>query len=342
MAFKRKSKEELDAEVDALKATLDAAVQRLADSPEQWVEFLDVISQFGARYSWGNQLLILIQATERGFSPTMVRPYGCRDKATGKPRSGWAGGWLTLGRNVRKGETALKVWRPNLVRMSEAEYAAHLAKGGKSVRRDKNGKLPKVLKGYGIASVFDISQTEGDDVELPPAVTVTRKMRAPGGKRPELLTGDDETGALDEFISMIKGQGYSFEWAAKAALGGANGDTSGLFKAVRVRDDVDKAQAAKTAVHELAHILCGHVDDAFDYVAHRGQAETEAESVAYIVCGALGLDTERYSAPYVATWAEGNMDLVRASANKISKTARTILAAFDAEADGNDGDDTSD
>lgn len=328
MAFKRKSQEERDAEIASLKSTLDSAIERLAESPEQWIEFLDVVAQFAANYSFGNQLLILIQAQERGFSPTMVRPYGSRDRANGgKPRSGWAGGWLGLGRNVIKGERGLKIWRPVLRRMTEEEHQAHIAKGGRPLPR-VNGKLPKRLVGWGIASVFDISQTEGADVEMPPQVTVTRRVRASGGVRPELLTGDDTTGELDAFIRLIKSEEYTFERVARSVLAGANGRTSGTFRTVQVRDDVDDAQAVKTTVHELAHILCEHVDPGFDYVAHRGRAETEAESVAYIVCGALGLDTEKYSAPYVASWANGDMELVKASADKIVKVAKAILAHF--------------
>lgn len=335
--YRRKTQEERDAEVAELKATLDSAVERLANSPEQWVEFLDVVADFAARYSFGNQLLILVQAQERGFSPTMARPYGTRDKKTRKPRSGWAGGWLALDRHVKKDETGLQIWRPNMVRMTEEEYAEHLARGGRPVKR-VNGKLPLVLRGFRIARVFDIAQTEGADVEVP-SITVTRKVRAPGAARPELLTGDDSTGALDEIISMIKAQGYTFEWAAKGSIGGANGRTSPVFRTVKVRDDVDAAQAVKTSVHELAHILCGHVDDGFDYVAHRGEAETQAESVAYIVCGALGLNTEPYSAPYIATWAGGDMDKVRKCAETVVRVARQVLATLDAgtDEDGEEG-----
>jgi hypothetical protein len=39
-------------------------------------------------------------------------------------------------------------------------------------------------------------------------------------------------------------------------------------------------------------------------------AEVEVESVAYIVCDALGLDSGDYSFPYVTRWAEGSEELV--------------------------------
>lgn len=335
----RKSPREREEEITQLKATLDAAVARLAADPDQWIEFLDVVATFAARYSFGNQLAILVQAAARGFTPTMVRPYGTRDRATGKPRAGWAGGWLALGRNVKKGEKALRIWRPVRKRYTEAEAAA-LAAAGKPVRRDAHGRLPQRLVGFALASVFDLSQTDGEPVEVD-TVTVRRRVRAPGGVRARLLAGDDSTGALAEVIALIAEQGYAFERAERLSLGGANGDTDSRTRVVRVREDVEPAQAVKTAVHELAHILCGHVEPGYGYHAHRGRAETEAESVAYIVCGALGLDTGAYSAPYVAGWCEGDMSTVSEAGTRVVAVARRILTALDPE-DAEDAEDDTD
>lgn len=45
-------------------------------------------------------------------------------------------------------------------------------------------------------------------------------------------------------------------------------------------------------------------------------AEAEVESVVYIMCDALGLNSGEYSFPYVARWAEGSDDLVRETAER--------------------------
>ena len=62
----------------------------------------------------------------------------------------------------------------------------------------------------------------------------------------------------------------------------------------------------------------------------------EAESIAYLVCSAAGLDTDGYSFPYVASWSGGDVDAVRATAERCLATARRILDALppadDAEA----------
>jgi hypothetical protein len=78
---------------------------------------------------------------------------------------------------------------------------------------------------------------------------------------------------------------------------------------------------------ELAHIRCEHADGTrLGEDLHRGRKETEAESVAHIVCQALGLDTQAYSDAYVLGWADGDLELVKACATTVLRVAKAILA----------------
>ena len=314
------SPEEREQRIQELKDELNSAVSEVMSSPEQWVEFLETVSDFAAAYSWSNQMLIWKQCRRRGFFPTMVLPFGKRDGSSG---------WLKLGRHVTRGEKGLRIWRPAFKRYTEDEYAALPASARIRHPRDAQGRPPQRLVGFDIEHVFDISQTEGDDVVLPRTYTV-RHQALVQGTLPVLLTGEDVTGSLQKVISLIEQEGYSFSRVPPTALGSANGRTTKLSDGTRrvwVRDDVQDAQAMKTAVHELAHILCGHLDDdAFD--GHRGRHETEAESVAYIVCGALGMDTGQYSAPYVASWSQGDPEVVEAAAKKITDVSKRLLGAL--------------
>ena len=57
----------------------------------------------------------------------------------------------------------------------------------------------------------------------------------------------------------------------------------------------------------------------------RPRQEIEAESVAYLVCGANGLDTDAYSFGYVASWSGGDTDRIRATSERVLACARTVL-----------------
>ena len=66
----------------------------------------------------------------------------------------------------------------------------------------------------------------------------------------------------------------------------------------------------------------GHTADDYDYRGCRGQAEAEAESVAYLVTAWAGLDSGAYTVPYVAAWSAGDTDVVRAAAATVTAAAR--------------------
>jgi hypothetical protein len=73
----------------------------------------------------------------------------------------------------------------------------------------------------------------------------------------------------------------------------------------------------------LAH-ACLH--DGTEYaIGCRGRAEVEAESVAFILCQAAGLTTAAYSFGYVASWSGGDAGTVKATAERVTACARTIL-----------------
>ena len=56
----------------------------------------------------------------------------------------------------------------------------------------------------------------------------------------------------------------------------------------------------------------------------RARTEVEAESVAYLVCATLGIDSDDYSFPYLARWSQGDIELIRATAARAISCARRI------------------
>ncbi len=215
--------------------------------------------------------------------------------------------WQGLGRQVRKGEKGIAILAPCTYRplVSEQDAAApseDAAAGGQSPRRQ--------IRGFRAVYVFDISQTEGEPL---PEVG------------PVLLDGQAPPGLWDGLAAQITAHGYTVE---RGECSGANGYTDPATKIVRIRADVSDAQAVKTLAHELGHIECGHVQDLPTYRTCRGRCEVEAESVAYVLAAAHGLDAGSYTFGYVAGWSSGDVNKVRESGEQVVAAARRVLAAL--------------
>ena len=139
---------------------------------------------------------------------------------------------------------------------------------------------------------------------------------------PERLTGDSESirKALSRLEAFATEEGFPVQ--RKAIFGNALGKFSLSSNIITLRDDLEPLQALKTLTHELAHALMHR--DISPLSDGRHLCELEAESCAFIVCHSLGLDTSRYSFPYLANWAENPSELLPA-AEKACKTAEQIL-----------------
>ncbi|MBP2371668.1 hypothetical protein [Pseudonocardia parietis] len=317
-----------------------ARLERLAADPVAWLEFLETVAEWGARYSLGNQILLMTQAAERGIEPQMFMAYGARDASSG---------WRKHKRTVMAGQTGFTIWAPLKRRLREDERADYERRTGRPVVRDAQNRLPVVVMGWKLERTFELSQTAPlppwADNYVVPTVEVRRRVTLHGGKQAVLLDGGDPTGVYDDVVAMIRAAGYDYALADPGSeyLGAANGVTvaGAGTRLVRVRGDVSHAQRIKTAIHELAHIRCGHLDQFTDVapIQHRGRQETEAESVAHIVCKAFGLDSEPYTDAYVMGWADGDIDVVRAAATTVLRVARDIvdelapIAPFDGKRD---------
>jgi len=283
----------------ALHEQISDGVAALVES-DGWRAMLDTAAKFHS-YSLGNLLLIGAQA------PQATRVAGFRT-------------WQSLGRQVRKGERGLAILAPCTYRPKTAEPASLAAPAGQEPATScSGGAAPQgaggkqQVRGFRVVHVFDVGQTEGDPL---PDVA------------PALLTGQAPAGLWNDLASQVTGHGYTLE---RGNCAGANGYTDPRRRVVRVRGDVDEAQAVKTLAHELGHLECGHVADLPTYLTCRGRCEVEAESVAYVVAAAHGLDASGYTFAYLAGWAGGDLTCVRQAAETVTKAARTILGRCSAD-----------
>lgn len=223
--------------------------------------------------------------------------------------------WQKKGRQVRKGEKGIRILGGRAVTLKDDE--------GNEVTDDQGRPQRRMM--YFPTSVFDISQTDATEEWAEPV---------------KLLTGVDEAGIYERVEAYLIELGYT---VARETMTGKNGYTTHVSdgKHVGISDTLEPAAAAKTIIHEAGHIVAGHVTEAYDeYVAHRGRCEVEAESVAYIVAGMLGLDTAAYSVGYIAGWSTAAETAELAdTATKILTTARTIVQAIEPDqAEAENGD----
>ena len=162
---------------------------------------------------------------------------------------------------------------------------------------------------YGVrnAYVFDLSQTEGDDL---PAT-------------PDYLQLEGEFSLLSTLLgrleAWLKGQNIALERIPLPT--GVNGTYHNREHRIILSSTLSPNGAFKTLIHETAHALL-HRE-----ATERVQAELEAESCAYLVCAELGLDTGSYSFAYLADWTPDVQKVLEAG-QKAMHAAKQILAVL--------------
>jgi antirestriction protein ArdC len=262
---------ERDAKLAAAHDKLVEATEALRSS-EGWAAMLAFAGKFH-RYSLNNQMLIAMQ-----------RPEATRVAGFNR--------WKELGRTVRKGEKGIAILAPMTYK-----------------RTDEAGEDTYGIRGFRLAYVFDVEQTDGEPI---PDI------------RPETLEGEAPEGLWDALAAQVAAAGYTL---TTGDTGAANGYTEPATRTVVISGRLGPLAAVKTLAHELAHIELGHTLD--EYRTCRDRNETEAESTAAILLGAHGVDTDAYSTAYITHWAKDGKQ-VREAAEAVLKAARAILDRIDA------------
>ena len=263
-----------------------------------WLRMLRVAARF-PRYSPSNVLLIAVQRSDA------TNVAGLRV-------------WNSLGRRVRKGEKGIAILAPCLYKGQQDKEIPQAPALRADDAKAEIGQ--RMLRGFRVVHVFDVSQTDGEPLpELAPSL-----LRGPAPQR-----------LWESLASLVERDSYSLE---RGDCGGANGFTRFDERLIRIRDDVEPAQAAKTLAHEVGHVRAEHETRFMDQyrrsIACRGVAEVEAESIAFLVAASSGLDSSDYTIPYVAGWAGGDVELLKGTASRVVTVARGILddAGLGAEA----------
>jgi len=260
-----------------LLAQLTKGIEDLTTS-DRWTEYLAFQARFH-RYSAGNAQLIMMQT---GGYATQVAGFNT---------------WKAQGRNVKKGEKGIYILAPLAFKSTDKD----------------TGEETFGVKGFRYVAVFDVAQTEGDDL-------------------PEIaskITGEAPEGAFVRLIDYAREIGFmvaDFDFEDS----GVNGDCSHADRLIRIGHN-SPAQRVKTLAHELSHAIL-HAPETTDYRNDRALCELEAESSAYVICQALGVDSGAYSFGYVAGWAGGGeaaVKAIKASQERIHRASALVLKSFE-------------
>lgn len=152
--------------------------------------------------------------------------------------------WQKLNRQVRKGERGIRIYGGRVVRETVENPTT-----GQEEEQPRTMFFP--------VSVFDMGQTDLIDPEAGDPADIARP-----------LTGEDTAGILDAVTDYLTGQGWTVE--RESIPGGTQGYTEPETRRVVLDPDLSPAQAAKTALHEAAHVLLHAEEDHAEYVEHRG------------------------------------------------------------------------
>lgn len=260
---------------EQIKQITNKAVERLIAAlnegrSEILTQYLAAIGRFH-RYSLRNVMLIASQ----------------------KPAATYVAGfhtWHGLGRFVKKGEKGIWILAPIVRRKNECAEQHETDDSSTAI-------------GFRAAYVFDLSQTDGQDL-------------------PEIgsVTGDP-----NEYSQRLAGfcveQSIAIEYSQEIAP--ARGTSAG--GKIMLLPGQSPAEEFATLAHELAHEMMHH-DERRKSTSKRSR-ETEAEAVSFVVCHAIGLETGSASQDYIQLY-KGDAQLLSESLEHIQRTASEILNAM--------------
>jgi len=254
------------------KQLVENALNSLTESIEngqsdELKKYLQTMSRFH-KYSFHNIMLIALQ------KPDATHVAGFHT-------------WKKLGRFVKKGENGIVIIAP-LVYKKE------------TVENDDNSSNACEINGFKAVYVFDISQTDGEEL-------------------PEFARVQGDPSRYQEILgNFISANGITLEYSdTLPAYGCSSGGK------ITIRSGLSPAQDFSVKVHELAHEFLHHTGEKLS----KTQKETEAEAVAYVVSQSIGLDTNTAFSDYIQLY-KGNKEMLINSIQRIKDISGRILAGL--------------
>ncbi|MFC0273588.1 ArdC-like ssDNA-binding domain-containing protein [Metabacillus herbersteinensis] len=258
--------------VEQLIKQLDEGVSNFSYSPEDFKAILQMKALM-PNYSFRNLIVAKAQLPRAQFIAPFKR-------------------WNELGRYVKKGQQAIRIFAPRFVKA-----------------KDENSNEDLKLVGFVTVPVFDCSQTEGEPL---PIDSLKIELNGDSPEAREIINFAEKVAEKDDCpVSYGDAEG-------------ANGFYVPSQHRITVSDTLSINHRCKTLVHELVHSKVHR----YDIRSSKKEKEVVAEGSAYIVCSYFGLDTSDYSFHYVKSWSKGDTESLMKYGSQICEISGKIIQEF--------------
>ncbi|MCK6259566.1 ssDNA-binding domain-containing protein [Fictibacillus sp. KIGAM418] len=272
----KKSCPTIEEKLKQLQQTLEDGVKNFSYSPEHFKAILEMKALMPS-YSFKNMLVAKAQLPHASFLASYSR-------------------WQELGRNVVKGEKAIRIFKPIFGSNKNKDPKEDVLESDEEIK----------LVGFCPIPVFDFSQTEGESLPIDQI-------------KIELVGDCSEAREIIEMVHEVADCPISY-----GNTGSANGYYMPGTHEIVVSDKVSINQRAKTLVHEYVHSQVHRLGN----MSTSKEREVVAEGTAFIVCSFFGLDTSSYSFEYVKGWSQGDGDALLNYGSQIFDITKTIIERF--------------
>ena len=277
---------------------------RLAKGVEEILEkdaVKDVLraAQMFHKYSFANTIMILIQR------PDAARVAGFQT-------------WKRLGRWVKAKERGIAIYIPIFKKIGKnkkgarSEYDADLTADTDGKLTDNNAE--SILVGFRIGYVFDVTQTEGNELASVPELK---------GEMDFTLNHGDAALLYEKILNACP---------VPVNFGQLEDKTKGYYNPNRpnivLSNSLTVIQRPSVLLHEMAHHYASTMNISRLGETDRMEDEVVGEGAAFMVSCHYGLDTTRWSFPYVAAWGR-DVRKVLLWGRLAQKVAATMIDAIE-------------
>jgi antirestriction protein ArdC len=268
-------KEKLEQLVEVLKE----GVKNFSYTPEEFKAILEMKALMPS-YSFRNLMVAKAQLPTASYIAPLKR-------------------WNELGRKVKKGEKAIRIFAPRFVRVEQ----------NNQIEEEINEQEEYKLVGFITVPVFDYSQTEGEPL---PIDKVKIQLEGDCPEAREIISLAEKLAEMDHCR------------VSYGDTGPHNGYYNKVDHCIVVSEKLSINHRCKTLVHELVHSKVHR----YDYHSSAKEKEIVAEGAAFVICNYFGLDTSDYSFHYVYSWSQGDDEALMKYGTQICDIAGRIINEF--------------